>query len=120
MEDGLALGLVLHGATDASQIEERLAIYENIRRNRAASIQILSNFGYDEAVPDELVDFLEGRLVPSTMDEMVQLAYHPDVVQRVMQHMTEFDPSFKFPDSFFSADPKQTQANGNRNHAHEL
>jgi salicylate hydroxylase len=65
MEDGLALGLVLYGATDASQIEERLAIYENVRRNRAASIQILSNFGYDEAVPDELVDFLEGRPVPS-------------------------------------------------------
>jgi salicylate hydroxylase len=65
MEDGLALGLVLHGATDTSQVEERLAIYERVRRNRAASIQILSNFGYDEAVPDELVDFLEGRPVPS-------------------------------------------------------
>jgi salicylate hydroxylase len=64
MEDGLALGLVLHGVTDASQIEERLAIYENVRRNRAASIQILSNFGFDEAVPDELVDFLEGRPIP--------------------------------------------------------
>jgi salicylate hydroxylase len=65
MEDSLALGLVLHGVTDTSQIEERLAIYENVRRNRIASIQILSNFGFDEAVPDELVDFLEGRLVPS-------------------------------------------------------
>jgi salicylate hydroxylase len=73
MEDGLALGLVLHGATDASQIKERLGIYENVRRNRAASIQILSNFGYDEAVPDELVDFLEGRLVPSKYSDLFPL-----------------------------------------------
>ncbi|KAE9370098.1 FAD/NAD(P)-binding domain-containing protein [Stipitochalara longipes BDJ] len=108
MEDGLALGLVLHGVTDASQIEQRLAIYENVRRNRAASIQILSNFGYDEVAPDELVDFLEGRPIPSTMDEMVQLAYSSDVVERVMQYMTEFDPSFKLPDRFFSVDPKRT------------
>jgi hypothetical protein len=64
MEDGLALGLVLHGATPA-QIPQRLAIYERVRRNRAASIQILSHFGYDEAVPDELVDFMEGQPVPS-------------------------------------------------------
>jgi hypothetical protein len=54
------------------------------------------------------------------MDEMVQLAYRPDVVQRVMQYMTEFDPSFKLPDSFFLADPQTTQANGNGKLAHEL
>jgi len=61
----LAIGLVLHGATDASQIEERLAIYEKTRRNRTACIQIMSNFGFDETVPDELVDFLEGQPAPS-------------------------------------------------------
>jgi len=65
MEDGLALGLVLVGVTDASQIEERLAIYEKIRRNRASSIQVLSNFGIDEKAPDELHEFLEGRPAPS-------------------------------------------------------
>ena len=61
----MAIGLVLHGVTNASQIEERLAIYEKIRRNRTACIQIMSNFGFDEAVPEELVDFLEGQPVPS-------------------------------------------------------
>jgi hypothetical protein len=45
------------------------------------------------------------------MDEMIQLAYHPDVVQRVLQCMTEFDSSFKLPDNFFPAEPKKTQAN---------
>lgn len=67
IEDGLAIGLVLHGVTDISQIEERLVIYEKIRRNRAASIQILSNFGLDEAVPKELTDFLEGQPPPSEL-----------------------------------------------------
>lgn len=58
----------MHGVTDASQIEERLVIYEKIRRNRAASIQVLSNFGYDEShetIAKELSGLLEGRAVPS-------------------------------------------------------
>lgn len=64
MEDGVALGLVMYGVTDRSQIKERLSIYDNIRRRRASSIQILSNFGYDQAVSDELVQYLEGAPVP--------------------------------------------------------
>lgn len=65
MEDGFALGLVLHGVTDTSQIEERLAIYEKIRCNRASTIQVLSNFGFDEEAPEEVAEFLEGRPLPS-------------------------------------------------------
>lgn len=65
MEDGLAIGLVLHGVKKAADIEARLAVYEKVRLNRAASIQILSNYGVDEAAPEELVDFLEGHPVPS-------------------------------------------------------
>lgn len=57
----------MHGVTDPSQIEERLALYEKIRRNRASSIQVLSNFGYDETAPPELAEFLEaeGQPIPS-------------------------------------------------------
>lgn len=58
----------MHGITDLSQIEERLILYEKIRRNRAASIQVLSNFGYDEShetIAKELEGLLEGRAVPS-------------------------------------------------------
>lgn len=65
MEDGLAIGLVLCGLADRSQIEERLAIYEKVRRNRASSIQMLSNFGFDEAVDGGVADYLEGTAVPS-------------------------------------------------------
>lgn len=64
----MALGLVMHGVTETSQIEDRLVLYERIRRNRAASIQVLSNFGYDEShetIAKELSGLLEGRAVPS-------------------------------------------------------
>jgi salicylate hydroxylase len=56
----------MHGVTDVSQIEERLALYEKIRRNRASSIQVLSNFGFDETAPPELAEFLdaEGQPMP--------------------------------------------------------
>ena len=52
------------GVTDPSQIEERLVLYERIRRNRASSIQVLSNFGYDETAPPELSEFLEAEGQP--------------------------------------------------------
>jgi len=55
----------MYGVTNASQIDQRLALYQKIRRNRAASIQILSNYGYDEEVPTELAGYLEGRAIPS-------------------------------------------------------
>lgn len=54
---------------------------------------------------------------PGTINEMIQLAYVPDVVQRVVKHMTEFDPTFKLPVDFF---PAKTQVNGNASHASEV
>jgi hypothetical protein len=64
--------------TDASQIEERLAIYEKIRRNRAATIQILSNFGFGDptGLPEELVGFLEGHPIPSKSYFKELLQFH--------------------------------------------
>lgn len=65
LEDGIALGLVLVGISDPAEIPVRLKLYEKIRYNRAASIQILSNTGYDEETPGELDVFLEGGSAPS-------------------------------------------------------
>lgn len=47
IEDGLALGIALCGAT-ADEVKDRLEIYENVRRKRASAIQILSNAGVDQ------------------------------------------------------------------------
>ena len=68
IEDGLALGLVLHGVTDPSQIGDRLILYEKIRRNRASAITVMSNFGFDEEAPEELLEYLEGQPTPSEFD----------------------------------------------------
>lgn len=67
IEDGAALGIVLANVTNRSQIEERLAMYENLRRNRASAIQILSNVGLDQShlVKNDLLEFLDEEAIPS-------------------------------------------------------
>lgn len=67
LEDGLALGVVMAGATDTSDLEKRLELYEKIRRNRASAIQLLSNVGQDQSylVENELLQFLEKEDIPS-------------------------------------------------------
>jgi salicylate hydroxylase len=64
LEDGLALGLVMAGASKDT-IEERLEIYQKIRHHRASAIQILSNYGFDQKPPDEVMGYLEGQALPS-------------------------------------------------------
>jgi hypothetical protein len=52
IEDGVALGIALFGAT-RDEAEARLEIYDKIRRDRASAIQILSNAGVDQT---QLID----------------------------------------------------------------
>jgi hypothetical protein len=61
----LVIGLVMQGVTGRSQIEARLAIYEQIRRECASSIQVMSKVGMDAEKPKELAQYLEGRPWPS-------------------------------------------------------
>ncbi|KUJ13861.1 uncharacterized protein LY89DRAFT_672137 [Mollisia scopiformis] len=93
----------MHGVTNSSQIEKRLALYEDIGRNRAASIQVLSSVGYDEPVPKAVAEYLEGRPVPNNMKEIIQLEYGDDVLLRTIEVMTEFDPTWNIPDGSFPA-----------------
>ena len=65
IEDGCAIGLVMYGVTDPSQIPERLAAYQKARYNRASFIQIASNYGLDDHVQSELANYLEDREMPS-------------------------------------------------------
>jgi len=64
LEDGLALGLVMAGATEAT-VEERLDIYQKVRHHRASAIQMISNYGLDQKPPEEVMDYLEGQPLPS-------------------------------------------------------
>jgi salicylate hydroxylase len=66
LEDGVALGIVMHGATDAADIEARLAVYEKVRRNRASAIQTLSNIGQDQIrlIGPQLAEFMSPEEIP--------------------------------------------------------
>ncbi|KAK7751978.1 hypothetical protein SLS62_006121 [Diatrype stigma] len=66
MEDAAALGIVLQGVSSPREIEKRLDLYQDIRRNRASAIQILSNVGSDQChlVHDDLKEFLAEPDIP--------------------------------------------------------
>jgi len=59
---------------DPSQIEDRLVLYETIRRNRASAITVMSNFGFDEEAPEELLEYLEGQPIPSAFPPVTRLS----------------------------------------------
>ncbi|KAK1974485.1 hypothetical protein LZ30DRAFT_640235 [Colletotrichum cereale] len=100
LEDGLTVGLVMSGATKAD-IPERLAIYHKIRHNRASAIQIMSNYGFDQKPPDEVVNYLEGQALPTNAEETLEFNYRTNPVQKVIDHMKSYDPTFQIPGNFF-------------------
>jgi salicylate hydroxylase len=67
MEDGLALPITLCGASTAEEVEERLRLYEALRRNRASAVQILGNVGQDEVnlVKNNLLQYIPEDKIPS-------------------------------------------------------
>lgn len=66
IEDSVALGLVFSGATK-QDVESRLEIYEQIRRNRASLMQVFSNAGQDEPelIHKEASQYIPLEEVPS-------------------------------------------------------
>ena len=68
MEDGVALGITLYGASTPEEAEERLRLYERLRYDRASAVQILSNVGQDEVhlVKDRLLQYLPEAKIPSS------------------------------------------------------
>lgn len=72
IEDGIALGISLSGAT-SEDIQERLAIFEKARRHRASAIQVMSNAGVDQAerVAREVAQYVSVPLGMFTLQDMV-------------------------------------------------
>jgi len=69
LEDGVVMGIVMCGASTPEDIGARLALYEKIRRNRASSIQIMSNVGQDQThlVRKELMEFIPEKDIPGKL-----------------------------------------------------
>ena len=73
IEDGGALGYLLRGVDNQADISERLAIFEQVRRNRASRVQILSKarVGQEKSVQEELQKYADppgsGKLLSVNM-----------------------------------------------------
>ncbi|KAF6826677.1 putative salicylate hydroxylase [Colletotrichum plurivorum] len=103
IEDGAALGIVLANVTNRSQIEERLELYKNLRRNRASAIQILSNVGLDQShlVKNDLLEFLNEEDIPKNAPDIMAFNMSYDVISEATKLMQRVDPSFVLPPQFF-------------------
>ncbi|GKT46214.1 6-hydroxynicotinate 3-monooxygenase [Colletotrichum spaethianum] len=106
LEDGLALGVVMAGAADASDVEKLLDVYEKIRKSRTSIIQLLSNVAKNDShlVEKELLEFMPKEDIPKTQKEMFIYNFEYDVVEEAIKIMEEFDPSFHLPHDFFEDD----------------
>jgi len=71
IEDGAALGVLFSGLEDPADLEKRLQLFENVRRNRGSAIQILSstNPPASQAIRDAASKYLpEGKKLDTTDD----------------------------------------------------
>lgn len=82
LEDAGALGALFKDVTTSAQVPERLQIFEKVKRNRTAIIQVLSSAraGLEYTVTDKMRQFAEpGSDVPKSHAERTQFAYSFDV-----------------------------------------
>ena len=72
IEDAGALSVLFSNLSSKDLIRDRLHIYQDVRKNRAASIQVLSNAGQDEAakIEAEARKYMEGRPVPGKSNQV--------------------------------------------------
>lgn len=70
MEDAGALGYLFQGITEAKEIAKRLSLFEEVRKNRASRVQVLSKVrvGREKEVEEELKLYADppGSGVPAT------------------------------------------------------
>ncbi|RYP59455.1 hypothetical protein DL770_010192 [Monosporascus sp. CRB-9-2] len=118
MEDGAALGIVLRGVSTPEEVEERLELYQNIRRNRASVIQILSNVGADQShlVYEDLKEFLVEEDIPTNLSEITDFNFGYDVVKvssEAVHQLTETStPPPNRGINNAAADPRREQPGG--------
>lgn len=63
MEDGGALGYLFQNIDDASVVPKRLDLFQRVRADRVARVQILSNvkLGKEKEVEEEVARYAEPR-----------------------------------------------------------
>ncbi|KAI4246724.1 MAG: hypothetical protein L6R40_001753 [Gallowayella cf. fulva] len=83
IEDGAALGVLFDQLHDKGAIEDRLQLFEQVRRNRGSALQILSgtNPPVPQSVRDAAAEYLpDGKKLNST-DEINEYVFSFDVIK---------------------------------------
>ncbi|KAL0940404.1 salicylate hydroxylase [Colletotrichum truncatum] len=106
IEDGVALGIALASA-EAKDVEKRLRVYENIRRNRASVMQIFSNAGQEEPqlIREEASKYIPADKVPKNPEEFFAYNFGYDIIRDSVQQVQKVEASFELPSSFFQKVP---------------
>ncbi|KAK7698843.1 hypothetical protein SLS64_012196 [Diaporthe eres] len=81
IEDGAALGILLGQVQDKEAIEDRLQLFEKVRRNRGSALQILSNVSppAPQSVRDVAAEYVPGNRLDS-IDDVNEYVFSFDVI----------------------------------------
>ncbi|KAM0665562.1 hypothetical protein ACQRIT_006419 [Beauveria bassiana] len=103
IEDGLVLGISMLGARSRNDIESRFGIYQDVRRDRASVIQILSNIGQDlvQQLQNEVLPYLDKDKIPTNPAQIQQFNFGYDAIQAALEAMRRHEPGFSLPAKFF-------------------
>jgi salicylate hydroxylase len=82
IEDGAALGILLDHVCDKVKLEERLQLFEQVRRNRGSALQILSstNPPASQSVRDAAAAYLPGGTKLDSTDDINDYVFSFDVI----------------------------------------
>jgi salicylate hydroxylase len=82
IEDGAALGILLDQVRDQGAIEDRLQLFEQVRRNRGSALQILSssNPPAPQSIRDAAAAYLPGGTRLDSTDDINDYVFSFDVI----------------------------------------
>ncbi|PMD63654.1 salicylate hydroxylase [Hyaloscypha bicolor E] len=107
IEDSVVLGIALTNCTP-EDLESRLQLFEEVRKNRASVMQIFSNAGQDEAekIHKDAAKFIPAETVPKTPEDFYKFNFGYDVVRDSKQAMERLNPGWELPSTFFEKEPE--------------
>ena len=83
IEDGAALGVLFDQLHDKGAIEDRLQLFEQVRRNRGSALQILSstNPPASQSIRDAAAEYLPNSMKLNSTDEINEYVFSFDVIR---------------------------------------
>ena len=83
IEDGAALGILLDQVRNLGDVEERLQLFEQVRRNRGSALQILSNTNppASQSVRDAAAAYLPSGTRLDSTDDINDYVFSFDVIK---------------------------------------